>query len=211
MLPHDPFQNFQTLGAYSGGAPQFGLPITAFQPPIQPSFNPAGFWGQPQTVPSNAGYLTFPQPGIQQALQAAGIPTQQGPLQQILALNPLANILQNPLLAQQLAHHQLAQNPLTQQQFVQQSPWQQNPTLAAGLQNALLNPMLAYYGWQQLQQQQQPQLNYSLAPQSMIGAGGIGQQQPFGSQIHPLQALAALQGAYRPATGYGILSGVGGF
>jgi hypothetical protein len=141
----------------------------------------------------------FQQPGIQQALQPAGIPTQQGPLQQI----PL---LAQQLVQQQLAQHQLAQNPWAQQQFAQQSPWQQNP-LAAGLQNPLLNPMLAYYGWQQ----QQPQLNYSLAPQSLIGAGGFGQQQPIGSQIHPLLALAALQAAYRPSTGYGIPSGVGGF
>jgi hypothetical protein len=61
---------------------------------------------------------------------------------------------------------------------------------------------------QQLQQQPQSQLNYSLAPQSMIG-GGIGQQ-PIANQIHPL-ALAALQAAYRPATGYGLPPGMGGY
>lgn len=198
MLPYDPFQNFQTLGAsYSGGSPQFGLPITAIQPSLQSPFIPGAFGVQPQTVPGNPGYGVFQQP-----FQAAGISA---------PINSLANILQNPFLAQQWAHHQWAQNPLAQNQFGQQGPWQ-NPPLAAGFQNPLLNPMLAYFGWQQLpqqlQQQPQSQLNYSLAPQSMIG-GGIGQQ-PIASQIHPL-ALAALQGAYRPATGYGVPYGMGGY
>jgi hypothetical protein len=123
-------------------------------------------------------------------------------------------LLAQQLAQQQLAQYQLGQNPWAQQQFAQQSPWPQSPPLTAGLQNPLLNPMLAYYGWQQLQQQQlqqqqqqpQPQLNYSLAPQSMIGSG-IGQQ-PIASQIHPL-ALAALQAAYRPTTGYGVPPGMG--
>jgi hypothetical protein len=64
-----------------------------------------------------------------------------------------------------LLQHQLAQGP-----------WQ-NPLLAATLQNQLLNPMIGYHTWPQ----QQQQFTYPLAPQSLIGAGGLGL--PFG-QIH---------------------------
>jgi hypothetical protein len=187
MITHDPFQNYQTQnyqnyqtpGAYAGGVTQFGLPVTAFQP----FFNPMAVAGQPLANPGVGGNGIFPQP-FQGVVGIAGQqgPFQQGPLQH-LALNPLAAAaLQNPWL----------QHPLAQ------GPWQ-NPMLAASLQNPLLNPMLAYYGWPQ----QQPQFNYPLAPQSLIGAGGIGQ--PFG-QIHPLA-----QAALRPATGYGISPFAGGF
>jgi len=168
MTNYDPFQNYQTPGAYSGGVTPFGLPYQAFQSPI-------------------GGYGIYPQ-----HLQGGGIPgQQQSPWQQLLALNPLAG-LQNPLLQNPLLQNPLQQNPLLQNPFAQnpysqyqqmQSPWQ-NPLLALGQ----FNPTLAYHGWPQ----QQQQIGYPLAPQSPIG-GGMGQ--PFG-QIHPLAHLALRQAGY---------------
>lgn len=194
MFTQDPFQSYQTPGAFSTGGVPYGLPYTASQSP----FHPMAFAGHPLSNPAMGGYGIHPQ-----QLQS-GIGGQQGLLpQQLLALNPLAAGLQNPFL----------------QQVVAQNLWQ-NPLLAAGLQNPLLHPMLAYQGWQQ----QQPQFNYPLAPQTMIGAGGIGQafapgnplasqnipggglgQHQF-SQIHPLAQLAM-----RQATGYGMSPLAGGF
>jgi hypothetical protein len=174
MMTHDPFQNYQTTGAYPGGGTPFGQPYGPFQSP----FNPMAQTGQQPGNPGIGGNGIYPQ-----QLQGGGTPGQQGLLQQLLALNSLAASQQNPLL----------QHPLAQ------SLWQ-NPLLAASLQNPLLNPMLAYHGWPQQQQQgwpqQQQQFNYPPAPQSLIGAGGIGQ--PFG-QFNPLAHLAL-----RQATGYGI-------
>jgi len=166
MMTHDPFQNYQTTGAYPGGSTPFGLPYSLFQSP----FNPIPQTGQQFGNPGFAGNGIYPQ-----QLQGGGIPGQQGLFQQLLALNSLAATQQNPLL----------QHPFSQ------SLWQ-NPLLAASLQNPLLNPMLAYHGWPQ----QQQQFNYPPAPQSLIGAGGIGQ--PFG-QINPLAQMAL-----RQASGYGI-------
>lgn len=185
MITHDPFQNYQTLGAYPGGATPYGFPYTAFQSP----FNPMAATGQPVHNPGIGGYGFYPQQ------QQGGIPIQQNPLQQLLALNPLAG-LQNPML----------QNPLAQNPFAQ-NLWQ-NPLLAASLQNPLLNPALAYHGWPQQQQQQFPyaqqqQFPYPLAPQTMIGGAGIGQ--PF-TQINPLAQLAL-----RQAAGYGISPLTGSF
>jgi len=71
-----------------------------------------------------------------------------------------------------------------------QSPWQ-NPLLAATPQNQFSNPIPGYHGWPQ----QQTPFTYPLAPQSLIGTGGIGQQ--FG-QLHPLA-----QAALRQASAYG--------
>jgi len=208
MMTHDPFQNYQTTGAYSGGATQFGQAGAGFQP-----FNPLAFAGQQLQNPGIGGY------GIPQPYQGAGFAGQgqQNPLQQLAAVNPFAAaVLQNQLLQQALLQNAFTQNPGGQQgiwqnplqqaglqnpflqhQQAQQNPWQQNPFLqyqqAQGpWQNPQFNPLLALYGWQQ----QQPQLPYPLAPQSLIGAGGIGQQ--F-SQIHPLAQLAQ----QRQAGGYG--------
>jgi hypothetical protein len=175
MMTHDPFQNYQPTGAYPGGATPFGSPYTAFQSP----FNPMAQTGQPFANSGFGGNGTYPQQP-----HGGGIPGQQGLLQQLLALNALAASQQN-----------LPQNPLLQHPLAQ-GLWQ-NPLLAAGLQNPLLNPMLAYQGWPQ---QQQP-FNYPPAPQSLIGAGGVGQPfggQPFG-QINPLAQLAL-----RQAAGYGM-------
>jgi hypothetical protein len=203
MMTHDPFQNYQTQGAYSGGATPFGLPYTAFQP----SFNPAAMAGQPQTNPGMGGYGAIPHP-----LQGVGIAGQLGLLQQILALNPLAAAgLQNPLLAAGLQH------PLTQGQW-------QNPLLAyqgwPQQQSGYQQQQPQFQTWPQQQpqsgyQQQQPQFQgwpqqpqqqfgYPLAPQSLIGAGGIG-------QIHPLLAQALAQAGLRPATGYGMSPLAGSF
>jgi hypothetical protein len=191
MMTHDPFQNYQAFSPYSG------VPYTPFQPFVNPI---AGQQGNPGI----GGYAMYPQPFQGAGLQGAGVAAQQGYGQQgygqpIQAPNPLTAGLQNQLLQNQLLQNQLLQNQLLQNQLLQnpllqhplaQGPWQ-NPLLATTLQNQLPNPMIANYGWPQ--QQQQP--TYPLAPQSMIGAGGVGV--PFG-QIHPL-AHAAL----RQATGYG--------
>jgi hypothetical protein len=212
MMTHDPFQNnYQTQGAYPGVTTPFGLPLTAFQP----SFNPMAVAGQPH--PGLGGPGIYPQ-----QLQGAGIAGQQGPLQQPFAFNPFAAVPQNPALQNPLLQHPLAQVPWQNQQF------------AAGSQYPLQNPVPAYYGWPQPQQQfgngggigqpsaygwpqpqqqfgngggigqpsaygwpqPQQQFGYPLAPQSLIGAGGVGS--PFG-QIHPLAQLAL-----RQAAGYGI-------
>ncbi|SPE41466.1 hypothetical protein SBA3_430051 [Candidatus Sulfopaludibacter sp. SbA3] len=82
------------------------------------------------------------------------------------------------------------QNPLLQQQLLQQQLLQQ--LQQQQLQQPLLNPMAALQGWPQTQSP----FGYPLAPQSLIGATGIGQ--PTG-QIHPLAQLAL-----RQAAGYGI-------
>lgn len=196
MMTHDPFQNYQTqnylnpnyltTGAYPGATTPFGLPYT----PFQSAFNALAQAGQPLTPPGIGPYGYYPQHPQGQGMIAG----QLGPLQ-LLALNQLA-ALQNPYL-----QHPMAQNP-----------WQ-NPLVAASLQNPLLNPMLAHQGWPQ-QQQQQP-FTYPLAPQTLIGAGGIGQ--PFGQgfgqsfgqgfgQINPLAQLAL-----RQAAGYGISPLAGSF
>jgi hypothetical protein len=164
MMTHDPFQNYQTLGAYPGAASPFGLPYTAFQSP----FNPVSFTGQPLHNPVPGGYGFYPQ-----QTHGAGLTGQPGIPQQLLALNPFAG-LQNPYVQQHMA----------------QNPWQQQALLASGVQSPLQNPALAYNPWQQ---QQQP-FPYPLAPQSMIGAGGIGQT-PL-PQINPLAQLALRQAGY---------------
>ena len=159
-----------------------GLPYTAFQPFV----NPSAAVGQPLSNPGIGGYGIYPQPFQGAGSQSAGI-GQQGFGQQFQALNPL---LQNPLL----------QHPLAQ------GPWQ-NPLLAATLQNQLLNPMIGYHTWPQ----QQQQLTYPLAPQSLIGAGGSGL--PFG-QIHPQiqsQIQSMIHAALRQAAGYGYPTAPGYF
>ncbi len=187
MMTHDPFQNFQTLGAYFGGGTPFGLPYTAFQP----TFNPLGIAGQTQGNPGIGGYGIYPNP-----LQGTGITSQLAPLQQLLAYNALAAGLQNPLL----------------QHLQAQGPWQ-NPQLGVhpGYQVGYQGwpQQQAQYGYPQVPQQTlagapgvgqpfgQQQYGYPLAPQSFIGSGGIGQA--FG-QIHPL----AQQLALRQAAGFGI-------
>ena len=169
MMTHDPFQNYQALGAYTG------VPYPAIQPFVNPLANAV----QPPSNPGIGVYGIYPQPFQGVGLQGGGIVGQQGFGQPFQTLNPLVAGLQNPLLQNPLLQHQLAQGP-----------WQ-NPLLALTLQNQLPNPMIGYHTWPQ----QQQQFTYPLAPQSLIGASGLGL--PFG-QIHPL-AHAAL----RQATGYG--------
>jgi len=214
MMTQDPFQNFQTIGAYSGGVTPYGVPYT----PFQQSFNPMALSGQQWANPGIGGYGAH-----QQHLQGAGFvptqqsslrqsPLQQNPLQQLQALNPLIaslqqTLAQNPLLAQHILAQSLSQNPFAQ--TVPQNPYAQtigqNPYLNAGMQipfaqavsqNPFLspvaqNPFVAQNPWAQHQQQQ---FGYPLAPQSLIG--GIGQP---GNQFNPLAQLAL-----RQATGYGV-------
>jgi len=187
-MTHDPFQNYQTLGAYSAGATPFGLPYAAFQQGLNPGIG---------------GY--------------SPLHAQLGLLQQLTAINPLTATLQNPLLHNPLLQNPLLQSPLLQNPLLQhalaQAQWQNpqiNPQFAPqqfGAQpfgqqqlgpqfNPQFNPMLAYQAWPQ-----QGLSNYPLAPQSLIGAGAIGQ--PYGQisygQINPLA-----QFGIRPTHGYGF-------
>jgi len=181
MMTHDPFQNYQTPGAYQGVATPFGLPYTAFQP----SFNPMGITSQSQLNPGISGYGIYPNP-----MQNAGIAAQLGPLQQLLALNSLLAGLQNPFQQHQQTqipwqNPQLGYHTWPQQQFGYPQISQQNPQ--------------QQFGHPQFPQQNLgmgQQYGYPLAPQSLIGAGGMGQQ-TFG-QIYPLAQLAL-----RQAAGYG--------
>jgi hypothetical protein len=215
MFTHDPFQAYQTLAAF-GGATPYGVPYAGIHPSafaMQPLPNPGiaglghypqqgqGYPQQGQGYPQQAlgypqqgqgfpqqgqGYpqqaLGYPQqgqgypqqPGYPQQLQ--GIAGQQGPWQQFQGWNPLTAGLQNPIQQhQQLGH--------------------------LGLQNPLLNPMLAYQVWQQ----QQTPFGYPLAPQSLIGGAGIGQPygQPYG-QVNPLAQFALRQSGLglSPFAGY---------
>lgn len=106
MFSHDPFQTYQTLGAYGAGIP-YGLPYQG----IQPNIHQLGFTGQPYGQQGIGGFT-------------------QSPLQQLLGLNPLLQnpLLQNPLLQNPLAHagwqtpgiHPL----LAYQQMLAQQMWQ---------------------------------------------------------------------------------------
>ena len=165
MFSHDPFQNYQTLGAYGAGVTPYGLPFQGTQPAI----HPLAFAGPPYSNPT-VGYGAYPLIG--------GIGgSQQLPWQQLQTPYPPAVGLQNPLLQHLLAH--------------------------AAWQNPLLNPALAYHQMlaQQAWQQPQTQFNYPLAPQTLIGGAGIGQPglgQHYG-QIHPLAQMAM-----RQTTGLGL-------
>lgn len=176
---HDPFQSYQTFGAYSGAGSPFGMP----------------YGGQMTSAFANPGigaYGIHPQ-HLQQLQQI-----QQ--LQHLQQLQQLQNLQQLQLLQQLQGQGQIPglHNPISQFGG-QQNPWQQhggaglyNPILAA--QNPWMNPQLqnplqGYQGWQQ-----QPYGN-PLAPQTLIGAGS-----PYGSNplagatgfggIHPLAQLA---------------------
>jgi hypothetical protein len=191
MMTHDPYQNFQASGAYFGGPAPYGLPYAAYPP----SFNPMGFAGQPQANPGIGGYGIYPNPLL------GGTAGQIGPLHQLLALNSLTAGLQHPLLQHPLLQHVLAQSSWQNQQPGNYG-WPQQPQ--------------QQYGYPQAAQQSLPgpvgigqpfgfgqQLGYPLAPQTLIGAGGIGQA--FG-QVHPLAQLAL-----RQAAGYGNSPWAGGF
>jgi hypothetical protein len=198
-----PFVNPGIAGGYGQNPQQLqGFPPQIQQYPQQFQVNPQqpqGYQQQPQGYPQQPqgyppqqlqGYPQQPQGYPPQQLQGysqqpqgigqQGIAQQNPWQQQIPQWNPMAAALQNPMPQ----HHQLTH------------PSWQNPLLAASLQNPLLNPLLAFQAWQQ----QQAQLPYQLAPQSLIG-GGIGQQ--FG-QINPLALQALRQGGLgtNPFVGY---------
>ena len=110
---------------------------------------------------------------------------------------------QNPFLQNPLPQNQnpLLQNPILQNPLVQQALLQQQLQQLAW-QNQLLNPALTSHAWPQQQQQFG---GYPLAPQGLIGGGGIGQFGGIG-QLHPLAQLAL-----RQAGGYGASPYGGGF
>jgi hypothetical protein len=82
---HDPFQNYQLLGAYSGGATPFGIPYAGVQ---NPALHPGAFTGHPL-----AAHLLAQGPFQNPLLQLQN-PLLQNPLLQ----NPLQSALQNPLI-----------------------------------------------------------------------------------------------------------------
>jgi len=175
MFTHDPFQAYQslyqTLGAFGGGAP-YGLP----HPGIHPLA--LALQQQPLNYPGIGGLGHYAQ-------QLQGYPQQlQGYPQQLQGY------------PQQLQGYPQQQNPW--QQLTGWNPLAiglqyplQHSIGQPGLQNPLLNPLLGYQTWQQ----QQTPFGYPLAPQSFLGAGGIGQ--PY-SQINPLAQFAFRQ----PGMGY---------
>jgi len=171
MFSHDPFQAYQNVGAI--GANPYG----GQYPGIHPLALAMQAYGvQPFGNPGIGGY------GHLQGYQQQTNPWQQqtNPWQQQLGLNPMQ-------------HQQQGFNPLQQQGF---NPLQQQLGYP-GLQNPLLNPLLAYQAWQQ----QLAPFQYPLQPQTFIGAGGIGQ--PYG-QLNPLAQLALRQAALgvSPFAGY---------
>lgn len=90
---HDPFQNYQLLGAYSGGATPFGIPYAGVQ---NPTFHPGALTGHPLAAHLLA-QGPFQNPLLQSQLLQNPLlqnPLLQNPLQQ----NPLLSALQNPLI-----------------------------------------------------------------------------------------------------------------
>jgi hypothetical protein len=155
MIMQDPFQSYQTLGAFSGGASPYGLP---FQTAQTPGFSP----GIPQI------------PGLNPYSAGLQNPILQSPIMQ-------SPILQNPLVQHALLQHALLQNQLLQNPLLQhpmaQGQWQ-NPLPAAGLQN----PQFHNLPQQQLGYPQQ-QFSYPLAPQTLIGGQGLPQIHPLALQL----------------------------
>jgi len=200
---HDPFQIHSASGPYATplGTPyttmqfgQQGYPGAQSYGGINPSQQQLSPWQGFQGVqnPQLSFGQGWGQPGQQQ--QVGG---QQNPM--------LAAALQNPLLALSLQNQLIA------------AALQQNPLAAAALQNPFLNPyaaqqlnpMLAQqYGYaagaqygpaipQQYGQQPFGQFGSQLAPQSWIGQGQFGGQQP--GQVHPLISQLAARSLYGPA------------
>lgn len=174
---HDPFQSYQTLGAFSGAGTPFGLP----------------YGGQMTSAFGNPGigaYGIHPQ-HLQQLQQMQQI--QQ--LQHLQQLQQLQNLQQLQLLQQLQGQGQIPglHNPFSQFGGMQ-NPWQQHA--GAGLYNPILaqqnpwmnpqsqNPLQGYQAWQQ----QQPYGN-PLAPQSLIGGGT-----PYGG--NPLAGLTGFGGIH---------------
>ena len=208
-MSHDPYQTQQTLGAFSGLTNPFGSPYGTMQASM---LNP-GFGGNPFT--SNLGYTGISPQQLQiaaalasQAAQMSGASQFNNPWQQ--QQNPFGNIYQNPIAQlQQIAQvqHQIAHAIL------------QNPAVAAALQNQLAtvahqqNPYGNVYQqnpfqhnpfqqnpYQQNPYQQQglgsvgqPFAQSTLAPQSWVGQGQMGQQ----GQVNPL-VLQSIARAMNP-------------
>jgi len=155
---YDPFQSYQTLGAYAGGATPYGLPYGA-QPASQVLAGPTGNPLATQLL----GYGIHPQ-----LLQQIQLLQQLQQIEQIRQLQAQAygpaygpgNFGQpNPILQQTLA--QALQNPLL-----------------TGLQTHIPNPALGYAG------SPQQQFGNPLLPQSLVGVGGqgYGQINPLAAQ-----------------------------
>jgi hypothetical protein len=205
FMMYDPSQSYQTLGACSAGTSPFGSPYAG---PLASTINPsaihplaaiAGYGINPQQFQGAGIYGQQGQSPFTAGLNPLATGLQHPLLHHLLQHHLAQAALQNPLLGaiggyginpQQLQGAGMfgqpfgggLANPLLQHPLAQLAL--QNPLLAAGVQNPMLNPMLAQQGWPQ------QQIGYPLAPQSLIGQGGqYGGGQAFG-QIHPLAQLA---------------------
>lgn len=204
-MMHDPFQTYSMLSAYPGTTAALGLnPLAGGISPFgQPGIG--GLIPQlqqqhlQQQLQQHLQQQILQQQILQQQLQLAAILGQHVGNPQMLGIshlgglhNPLATLgLQNPLFQNPLA--QILQNPLV------------NPVLAQHYQSQF--PQIGYGGspfgqvGSQLGQTGSPfgQIGYPLAPQSWIGQPGLGGGSPF-VQGHPL--LSQLAG--RGIQGYGF-------
>jgi hypothetical protein len=167
---HDPFQSYQTLGAYSGVSP-FSQPY-GLQPPF--AGQGIGAYGiHPQQLHQLQQQLHQQLQQLQhlqllQAMQGQG----QIPGPTFPGANPLSSGFQQPVF----------QNPLAglQNQWINPQQYPQQ------------NPILAHQGWPQQGWPQQQQFGYPLAPQSLLG-GGMGYGTPGIGAINPLATQFALR------------------
>lgn len=205
MMMQDPYQSYayQTnpgWGAYAGAGIPFGLPQTGLQGsmlnpttgfnPQTPGFSPFAQQGYPGIT----GFGQIHPQQFQQGIQ--GVP-QIGASQ-----NPIATLLQNPLLLAQLQNpFTQFQNPLTQLQ----NPLTQLQNPLAQLQNPLAqlqNPLAQLQN--PLAQLQNPLLqNPHLNP--ILALSGLGGGSPFGWHQHsPYQQQSPYQ-QFGQFGGYGQL------
>lgn len=182
-MTHDPYQTYQTVGAYSGLTNPFSSPYSTIQ---TSAMNPAAAFnpltanaGAPWGVPSAFGQ----QPGQQgfQGIQGfSGIPNYGGISPQQLQL---AAALAAQAAAQQATFANPWQNPFNGglQSQVATAGWQ-NPFAMAALQNPLLNPVLAQIAASLGQQVGGQQIGGQQIGGQQLGGQQIAQQQPYFQQ-----------------------------
>jgi hypothetical protein len=207
-MTHDPFQTYQTLGAYSGGGYSglgnaFQTPFTAMQ---NPGINPAAIWNpltQLQGIPQSISSGQLGYPGVQ--LTAQGYwqnPLLLAGLQQGISQNPFMNPLAAQHIAQQVAQHQIAQQ-LAAQQIAAQIAAQQIAAQQGsfGSQYGLQSP----FGGQQTVYN--PQQSGFYPPMGQIGFGGQSNS-PFGQLGYSPQSQ--LGGGLAPQSWVGQAGQLGG-
>jgi hypothetical protein len=164
-MTHDPYQTYQSLGAYSGLTNPFASPYAAMQT------NPfVGNVGMPWAG-ALAAQSALQNPFIAALLHQPGIG-----LQNVLQ-NPLQNQLLNPVVAQiaAQAYQQALQQQALQQQAYQQQPFQQHPYQQIGHIGQPFAQQGVPFG-----QFNNPFIQSAIAPQSWVGQGqGQGQINPL--------------------------------